>query len=512
MHEGAGAGRGGIMSGLVDAPASRWDGVKSKWERMKSWLKGFCPAHKGSQQTELQPKSADPISVQFCREVNKASRLLNFLIEEGHPYHIPDQIIDNIEAARTLANEPTPPPPEERAKLLKAYRDLVAIPGTSVTFDFPPAPFWQSRWRGAFLLAALGVPIISFLIMLFYPAWRPHWYFAVGFALVSALIIWGLYVFTGIVTNRKLNHIIAFCYLFTGIVLVASILPWWMPGLFPGKVGNVPVGIFRGCAGPDIPPEVPKGVTCGDKNNNSYQWVLNIGGVIEEPAQKVEPPSYVIRGGLVVPLYVLVLALIGGAVSMTRRVPEYQRRAMSSQDPFTNQQARESLVFQIMQVFSAPLIAIAAYYIIQPTTSMSAVVLGFGSGFASEPILLMIRGLVEKLSPAAPPQAAPMNVRVNPPTKVLQPGESHQFTAHVSGSPSSEVTWLMVPSDAGSISQSGYYTAPPESGKTVTITACSVADRTKSGSASVTVKRAETPSRDAHSVVQQPSGTGGTSS
>ena len=31
-----------------------------------------------------------------------------------------------------------------------------------------------------------------------------------------------------------------------------------------------------------------------------------------------------INGGLVVPLYVVVLALFGGAISMTRRVPEYQ--------------------------------------------------------------------------------------------------------------------------------------------------------------------------------------------
>ena len=59
-----------------------------------------------------------------------------------------------------------------------------------------------------------------------------------------------------------------------------------------------------------------------------------------------------------------------------------------------------------MQVFTAPLIAVTTYYIILPDTPLKSVVLGFGSGFASEPILLMIRAMVDKLRPAtaAPPQ------------------------------------------------------------------------------------------------------------
>jgi len=60
--------------------------------------------------------------------------------------------------------------------------------------------------------------------------------------------------------------------------------------------------------------------------------------------------------GLVVPLYVIVLSLMGSAVSMTRKVPEHQRRALDPKEPLTNAQAREYLVFQIMQVLSAPLI------------------------------------------------------------------------------------------------------------------------------------------------------------
>ena len=517
-----------------------WDAIRTFFQRLLAWIKGR-PTLASSSRTELATDSKDPIAVQFCHDVNKASRLLDFLIEEGHPYHIPDEIIERIEAARNRVNKPDLPTPEHCAELLKAYRDLVAIPGTAVLFDFPPTPFWHSPWRAGVVLTALFLPVLSwiFIGILFRAQWWDYWYWPLGFSIASALLTWGLYVFTGIVTNRKLNHIIAFCYSFTLLVLAASLAPWWIPVIFDKPVSTAPVSLLRACVEPAG--DVPQGVACKRKeqdnkeqeNRDGYQWVLNIGGVIggevktgalqaqpspnapqppannqplanaaqpptntAQPAANAPPKSakvaeqsiYLIHGGLVVPLYVIVLALMGGAVSMTRRVPEYQRRAMSSQDALTNQQARESLVFQIMQVASAPLIAVAAYYIVNPSNRLTSVVLGFGSGFASEPILLMIRGLVEKLSPSPTTPPAPISVRVEPATKFLEPGKSQQFSAHVTGAPTSEVSWLIVPSDAGSITQSGYYTAPNDVGKTITITACSVADRTKCGNASVTTK------------------------
>jgi hypothetical protein len=120
------------------------------------------------------------------------------------------------------------------------------------------------------------------------------------------------------------------------------------------------------------------------------------------------------------------------------------------------------------------------------------VLIGFASGFASEPILVMIRALVDKLRPATqPPQPAPISVAVTPSSATVSVKKTMQFTAKVSGSANSEVTWLIDPPDgsAGSISQSGYYLAPekpPE--KAVSITARSAADPTKSGSASVKVE------------------------
>lgn len=68
--------------------------------------------------------------------------------------------------------------------------------------------------------------------------------------------------------------------------------------------------------------------------------------------------------GLVVPLYVVVLAIIGGAVGMTRRLPEIQRRAAHSVqgkqdgDAISPIEAREMVVFQIMQILAAPLVAL----------------------------------------------------------------------------------------------------------------------------------------------------------
>lgn len=453
----------------------------------------------------LEPLDKDPLSIQFCHEVNKASALLDFLITEGHPYRASDQIIERIETARTLVRQPGIPPAAERAKLLEAYRDLVAVPGTSVLFDFPPTPFWGSCWRRLFFLAGLILPALFLVISIVHKPWQPYWCYAVAVGAVSTLLIWGLYAFTGIVTNHKLNHIIAFCYLFTVVVLVASVMLWWVPKLFSGEDRGAPAGILRGCA-VDPPDKEKSDLSCAAEK---YQWVLNIGGIIDVskpvsvPATENAPTPtpagtttvYYIRGGLVVPLYVIVLSLIGGAVSMTRRVPEYQRRAMSSQDPLTNQQARESFVFQIMQVASAPLIAASAYYIVNPTSMIMSVVLGFGSGFASEPILLMIRGLVEKLSPGDGPKPTGIAVRIEPATKTLKPGESHQFTAHVSGAPTSDVTWFIVPPDAGWITPSGYYTAPKEE-KAVTVTATSASDKTKSGSASVTVSSKPAATKD----------------
>jgi hypothetical protein len=461
--------------------------------RWKRFWAGLFPSDRAALYSGEGVRPEAFIFADFHKQVCKASELLDFLMSEGYPYDIPDHIIDEIEAARELLKNADPPTPDQRAKLLKAYRDLIKIPRTSATFEslsLPPPGFWQRR---SWLCALLVFSILPSVVLVYIQ----QYYWALTILGGSALGIWGCYLFTGAATNCKLNQMIKFCYVFTGVALLASVLPFISPKPLEDSLLGAPVGVLQACAYPldGSPDSHPKEVRCANDSNKieNHQWVLRIGGTAVKPADG-QNQEHKIRGGMIVPLYLVILALIGSAVSMTRRVPEYQRRAMDSHEGYTNETAREDLVFQIMQVLSAPLIAVTAYYIVKPESPSVSVVLGFASGFASEPILLMIRSLVEKIAPAAGQTAKPIpiEVRVEPLVAARKAEQTQQFTAKVLNSPNTEVTWVVDPSDgsAGTISQSGYYVAPkgPITPKTATITARSVADRTKSARATVTLE------------------------
>jgi hypothetical protein len=164
---------------------------------------------------------------------------------------------------------------------------------------------------------------------------------------------------------------------------------------------------------------IPREIECG---NNSPQWLLNVGGqAIPGPAsydpqvnrpqqhrqEDLESQVTHIRGGLVVPVYFIVLSFFGAIVSMTRRVPEYQGRiGPNASKGLTYEEAREELVFQLMQVLSAPLIAVTAYYLVDPNTRTASIALGFICGFSSETVLLYIRAATEKLQPQVADKSA----------------------------------------------------------------------------------------------------------
>jgi len=120
---------------------------------------------------------------------------------------------------------------------------------------------------------------------------------------------------------------------------------------------------------------------------------------------QLREPVLEVIGGLTVPLFVLVLALIGGAVSLSRRIPEYQRRnnmayVPTDAEPFMPAfRVREAVVFQTMQLVSAPFLAIGSWHIIEPASVAAAATLAFATGFFSETVLLMIRGMVNGLRP-----------------------------------------------------------------------------------------------------------------
>jgi hypothetical protein len=77
----------------------------------------------------------------------------------------------------------------------------------------------------------------------------------------------------------------------------------------------------------------------------------------------------------------------------------------------------------------------------------------------------------------------PIAVTISPSSASIQTGATQQFTATVTGTSNTAVTWS---ASAGTVSASGLYTAPNTAG-TYTVTATSAADSTKSASVQVTV-------------------------
>jgi hypothetical protein len=95
---------------------------------------------------------------------------------------------------------------------------------------------------------------------------------------------------------------------------------------------------------------------------------------------------------------------------------------------------------------------------------------------------------------AAPQQQQEVSVTISPTSANVTVNGTQQFTATVTGTNNTSVTWSVNNvtggnSTVGTISASGLYTAPAAvpSPPTVTVTATSVADPTKSASASVTI-------------------------
>lgn len=78
-----------------------------------------------------------------------------------------------------------------------------------------------------------------------------------------------------------------------------------------------------------------------------------------------------------------------------------------------------------------------------------------------------------------------VSIMISPTTLSLNSGASYQFTATVTNTSNTAVTWM---ASAGSVSSGGLFTAPTvKSNTTVTLTATSVADTTKSASATISV-------------------------
>ena len=100
--------------------------------------------------------------------------------------------------------------------------------------------------------------------------------------------------------------------------------------------------------------------------------------------------------------------------------------------------------------------------------------------------------VISTANPALPATAivkvVPDNVSVSiaPSTASLTPGSTKSFTATVTGTSTTQVTWSVVEASGGNISSTGLYTAPASAG-TYHVKATSVSDPTKNATATVTV-------------------------
>jgi hypothetical protein len=146
-----------------------------------------------------------------------------------------------------------------------------------------------------------------------------------------------------------------------------------------------------------------------------------------------------IIGGVVVPVFFVVIAMMGALINMGRKLPEFQERVdpdykkefetkLSSADdvqaPISWPYARDLVVFQIIQVLSAPGIAILAYSWAHPEDQAKTVILAFAAGFTSEVFLLAVRGVVDRmigLGPRPPRTRAMMAASDPAPNTALPP-------------------------------------------------------------------------------------------
>lgn len=287
------------------------------------------------------------------------------------------------------------------------------------------------EWRGSIILVGVLLLVMNYSWFFAEPVGRIFSDKLQSARLAIAVgIFWGLFFLSLVVTffwifsrieenDNKQSYIITYCYAFIVFALSTSLLPFFILGSIPEIVNIMklsPIGIVPGCSilvKDSAVTTVPKELHCKEETD---QWVVNIGGIADLSFPDTDPRIVPIKGGVVVPLYVVVLALMGAAVSMTRKVPEYQRRLSLGDPEYMNyDQARERLVFQIMQVASAPLIAITVYYIVSPGSRASTIALGFASGFSSETVLLIIRSFLEKMQPVKPsPSIEPRLVKLLP--------------------------------------------------------------------------------------------------
>lgn len=124
-----------------------------------------------------------------------------------------------------------------------------------------------------------------------------------------------------------------------------------------------------------------------------------------------------IIGGIIVPAYFIFCALIGAMIAMARKLPEFQARLKRTEQDTSEKVFRgdsyapigycelpELVLFQIIQVASAPILAVIAYGYLNDDfeSQFTGISIAFAAGFSSEWILMMVRSISDRLGGAKP--------------------------------------------------------------------------------------------------------------
>jgi len=326
-----------------------------------------------------------------------------------------------------------------------------AVSAESAPPELTTPPPLQTRWTGIFF----SMLVLFFLLIL--PA-ITFWLFVRVFAVDLK---------SGTPdddTRKKISRMISFCYVLMLLSLSIAVsplvvfmtLPQSLVGALYAYMFESPVAFVLGCVHDIKLEDAHWEAVCQPSDPYANEWLINIGGYVlveggptvlsptvdttaiagpaapasssalgPSPGVPASPtaagplpdlpwpdvnliglrwffPRAVIHGGLTVPFYFILVAVIGGAISLARKVPEYQAQFLDERHSAA--EMRQHLVFQVLQVLSAPSLAIAAYVLITPSSPATSIPLAFAAGFSSEPVLKFITSAVQKFDAGAHPE------------------------------------------------------------------------------------------------------------
>lgn len=265
--------------------------------------------------------------------------------------------------------------------------------------------------------------------------------------LILILLVYVVFQFSGVITLRRLRDLFRVTYFITFLALAVPlllILALPQDKRLMEMMRDSPVGLVQGST----------------QKGGKAQWLINIGGIPQmvSPVSRGGAPrdtssaeldqygrssevgmdTWLVEGGIAVPFYMVILALFGAGINMTRQVPRIQaeysdyydkckevagcsedegwlRKAWQMLMPMssknrespaggkfkTDADIRREVVEIYMGAISAPFLGIAAYSLLQLISPEPGepvlVIMGFGAGLVSDAFLRKIISEVETL-------------------------------------------------------------------------------------------------------------------